>query len=180
MLGIGGAVTLAAWNDSEYAGGAVTAGHFTLEGSTDGSNFRSSEPDSPHILPFAPDVELYPGSRAYAPFSVRTAEGSVGGTVQVLASEGNGDGLGNFLTYGIRQIEGTTCTAEAFNGGANVVPRGTALTVGADDAQALPANQGATVNYCLELQLPEGAPNEAQGLTATPEWQFFGTSVVSE
>ncbi len=34
MLGIGAAVTLAAWNDSEFASGQFGAGTFDLQGST--------------------------------------------------------------------------------------------------------------------------------------------------
>lgn len=177
VLGVGATVTLAAWNDSEYAGGAVTAGQFTLEGSTDGVEYWSSEPGSPHALSFTPDAALYPGATSYSLFSVRTAEGSIGGTVQVLADDGNAGGLGAYLTYGIRQIEGTTCDAGAFDGGTAVVERGTALDSGADAAQDLAANQESEVNYCLELHLPEEAPNEAQGLSAEPAWQFLGTSV---
>src|SRR5690606_31735774 len=39
VLGVGTAVTLAAWNDSEFASGTFRAGTFDLEGSTDGTTF---------------------------------------------------------------------------------------------------------------------------------------------
>ena len=39
VLGIGAVVTLAAWNDSEYATGTFAAGTFNLEGSTDGTTY---------------------------------------------------------------------------------------------------------------------------------------------
>src|SRR5690606_23874046 len=38
VLGIGAAATLAAWNDSEYAGATFTAGSFNLEGAVDGAD----------------------------------------------------------------------------------------------------------------------------------------------
>lgn len=177
VLGVGATATLAAWNDSEYAGGAVTAGHFTLEGSTDAVEYWSSDAGSAHILSFTPESALYPGATDYAFFSVRTTGGSLGGTVQVLADEGNTAGLGAYLTHGISQIEGTTCDEGTFDEGATVVERGTALDSGADAAQDLAANQESAVNYCLELHLPEDAPNDAQGQSASPTWEFLGTSV---
>lgn len=177
VLGVGATVTMATWNDSEYAGGSVTAGTFELQGSSDGSDFWSSEADSPHALSFTPDSgPLFPGATRHALFSVRTAEGSIGGTVQVLADEGNDAGLGAYLTYGLSVIEGTTCDAGTFEDGNTVVERGTVLTEGAQAAQELAADQGAAVNYCLELLLPEDADNGAQGEDAAPSWQFLGTS----
>lgn len=177
VLGVGSTVTLAAWNDSEYVSGSVTSGQFGLEGSVDGSSYRSSDPESPHTLSFSPDTQLFPGSTDYALFSVRTAAESLGGTVQVLADDGNAEGLGAYLTYGIRQIEGATCNAESFNSGEVIVERGSSLTTGAESAEELAANQGTVVNYCLELSLPVDADNAAQGLTATPSWEFLGISV---
>jgi len=45
VLGVGAAVTLAAWNDSEFATGTFTAGTFNLEGSTDGTTFTDHNVD---------------------------------------------------------------------------------------------------------------------------------------
>lgn len=176
VLGVGATITLAAWNDSEYTTGSVTAGQFNLEGSVDGNEYRSSEPDSAHTLSFSPDAALYPGATDYASFSVRAAEGSIGGTVQVLADEGNEEGLGAYLTYGIREVDGTACDFDAFEAGEVVVDRGSDLTTGADNVQDLAANQEEAITYCLELTLPEDADNDAQGQSATPSWEFFGTS----
>lgn len=39
VLGVGAAITLAAWNDSEFATGTFTAGSFNLQGSTDGTTY---------------------------------------------------------------------------------------------------------------------------------------------
>ena len=39
VLGVGTAVTLAAWNDSEFAKSTFTAGSFVFQGSTDGTAF---------------------------------------------------------------------------------------------------------------------------------------------
>ena len=179
VLGVGATITLAAWNDSEYTTGSVTAGHFSLEGSVDGDEYRSSEPDSAHTLSFSPDAALYPGATDYALFRVRASEGSMGGSVQVLADEENAEGLGAYLTYGIREVDGTTCTFEAFEAGEVVVERGSGLTTDAQTTQDLAPDQEEAINYCLELILPEGTDNDAQGLSATPSWEFFATSTSS-
>lgn len=180
-------MTLASWNDSEFAGGSIEAGNFALEGSATGTEpFDASNANNQHSLTFAledatlEDV-LYPGATTYALFSVRAAEGSLGGTVQVVADEGNAEALGAYLTYGVREISSTTCNATSFNAddSTDVVSRGSALTEGApsDSVQTLGPNAAAPVNYCLELTLPEDASNEAQTLAATPQWEFLGTSV---
>lgn len=178
VLGVGASVTLAAWNDSEYASGSLTAGTFQLEGSTDGVDFSASDSSSPHSLSFSPASEpLFPGSTRYALFSVRSAEASLGGDVQVFSHEENTTGLGAHLTYGLSVIEGTACDADTFDAGTTLVEPGSALSVSPGAAQDLGADQTAPVNYCLELHLPSDAENEAQGQTAAPSWEFLGTSV---
>lgn len=174
VLGLGAAVTLAAWNDSEYATGTVTAATFGVEGSVDGSSFTS--PEAPHSLAFSPSTDLTPGATSYALFSVRTQAGSTAGEVQVRADDGNTGGLHQHLTYGLRTVAGTSCDASSFESGSTVVERGSGMTADAASSQSLEADQGAAVNYCLELRLSSDAPNSAQGASATPVWEFLGTS----
>ncbi|GAB3190508.1 SipW-dependent-type signal peptide-containing protein [Nesterenkonia suensis] len=176
VLGVGASVTLAAWNDSEHAGGAVSAGHFTLEGSTDGTAFSSTTSEAPHQLSFTTTSDLIPGARTYALFSVRTTSGSIGGTVQLQGDDGNTGTLSSALTYGVRAVTGPTCTASAFGEGSPVVPRGTPLTGDADAEQPVAADQGSVVHYCLELTMSSEAPNSVQGTTATPQWHAVGAS----
>lgn len=45
VLGIGAIVTLAAWNDSEFAEGLFGSGDFNLEVSTDGEDFTDHYPE---------------------------------------------------------------------------------------------------------------------------------------
>lgn len=176
VLGAGATVTMAAWNDSEYATGTVTAATFALEGSVDGSTFSASDASAPHALGFSPAADLVLGATSYALFSVRTQAGSTAGSVRVLADDGNTSGLNQYLTYGLRTVDVTTCDSGTFEIGAVVVERGTAMTSDAPSSQPVAADQGSTVNYCLELTLDSDAPNEAQGATASPLWQFLGTS----
>lgn len=181
VLGIGTAVTVAAWNDSEHAAGTFTASVFHLEGATDGESFSNHGPDNdPATLSF--DVEpdaLSPGTTVYALFSVRTtADSTDGGTVLLEADSGNGSDLGQFLTYGVRTISGTTCDSSAFSGGDAVVDEGQPLTASAPSSrtQDVAKEAGDQVNYCFAITLPDGTSNDAQGQSVTAHWTFTGAS----
>jgi predicted ribosomally synthesized peptide with SipW-like signal peptide len=183
VFGVGAAMTLAAWNDSEYATATFTAGKFDIVGSTDGSNFSNHNPSgspstSAATLSFSvPVAAMAPGNTTYALFSVKTTNPSVAGTVLLTSSSTAGTGLGTYLKYGVKTITGTTCTAATYAASTSVViADGTALTTGAAASQVVAANGGAQVNYCFAVTLPSATPNAAQGLTAIQTWQLQGTS----
>ncbi|WP_347123365.1 SipW-dependent-type signal peptide-containing protein [Microbacterium sp. SY138] len=178
VLGIGVAATLAAWNDSEYGSASFTAGRFDIVGAVDGSTFSShATTGAAATLNFqlAPTA-MAPGNATYALFSVKTANPSVAGTLQLTAGTPGGTGLATYLTYGVRTIAGTTCNATTYAAGTAVVADGSALTAGGSGTQAVTANGAAQVNYCFAVTLPTTAPNAAQGLTMTQTWQLLGTS----
>lgn len=178
VLGIGVAATLAAWNDSEYGSASFTAGRFDIVGAVDGSTFSShATTGAAATLNFqlAPTA-MAPGNATYALFSVKTANPSVAGTLQLTAGTPGGTGLATYLTYGVRTIAGTTCNATTYAAGTAVVADGSALTAGGAGTQAVTANGAAQVNYCFAVTLPTTAPNAAQGLTMTQTWQLLGTS----
>lgn len=179
VLGIGTAVTLAAWNDSEYSAATFTAGQFGIVGATDGVAFTDHPVASPAALTFtvAPTA-MAPGNTTYALFSVKTVNPSVAGTLQLTAGAPTGTGLAPFLTYGVKTVTGPTCNSTTYAAGTSVsvVADGSALTAGGATAQSLAANGAAAVNYCIAVTLPTAAPNGAQGLTMTQTWTFTGTS----
>jgi predicted ribosomally synthesized peptide with SipW-like signal peptide len=83
VLGIGAAVTLAAWNDSEFAEGVFTSGGFNLEGNITGEAGAFAEhatTGSAASLTFtSPQVNaanLAPGDSVSSAFAVRLAEGT--------------------------------------------------------------------------------------------------------
>lgn len=138
----------------------------------------SSHPSAtPAALSFvlAPTA-MMPGTTTYALFSMKTANPSGAGALQLSTSSTAGTGLGSFLTYGVRTIVGTSCTAVTYAAGTAVVADGSALSVGGTGTQAVSANGGSTVNYCFAVTLPNTAGNGAQGLTAIQTWQVLGTS----
>jgi predicted ribosomally synthesized peptide with SipW-like signal peptide len=178
VLGVGAAATLAAWNDSEFGAASFTAGRFDIVGATDGTTFSShATAGAAATLNFqlAPTA-MAPGTTTYALFSVRTANPSVAGTVQLTAGTPGGTGLATYLTYGVRTISGTTCNGTTYPAGTAVVTDGSALTAGGASTQTVTANGASQVNYCIAVTLPTTAPNAAQGLTMSQTWQFQGTS----
>ncbi|HWS49526.1 MAG TPA: SipW-dependent-type signal peptide-containing protein [Microbacterium sp.] len=188
VFGVGAAMTLAAWNDSEHTNATFTAGRFGIVGAVDGVTF-SEHPAAPGAtLNFAvAPAAMVPGTTTYALFSVRTTPSSVAGNLQLSASATpGGTGLAAHLTYGVRVIPAatapaaTTCNSATYNAATDptavVVPAGSALTTGATASRPISANGGATVNYCFAVTLPITAPNAAQGLTMSQTWQILGTA----
>jgi predicted ribosomally synthesized peptide with SipW-like signal peptide len=178
VFGVGAAATLAAWNDSEFGGATFTAGRFDIVGSTDGTVFAShATSGAAATLNFQlPPTAMAPGTTTYALFSVKTANPSVAGTLQLTAGTPGGTGLAAHLTYGVRTIAGTACNATTYPAGTSVVTDGSALTAGGASTQTVSANGAAQVNYCIAVTLPTTALNAAQGLTMSQTWQIQGTS----
>lgn len=178
VLGVGAGATLAAWTDSEHSQATFTAGRFGIVGSTNGTTFSEhATSGSAATLNFqVTPTAMAPGTTTYALYSVTTLNPSVAGAVSLRAAGTNSAGLGQYLTYGVRSIAGTTCNASTFAAGTSVIPAGQALTTSASANQTLQANNGNQVNYCFAVTLPETAPNAAQGQTVTARWEFAAQS----
>lgn len=164
VLGVGAAVTLAAWNDSEFATGTFTAGSFDLQGSTDGSSgWASHETDPGATLDFTVDADnLAPDDSVYALYSIRLV-GTTDGDLTNVAPTTAGANAAN-LTAETHLITGTTCDATTFAAGSAILP--TTITAGTA-ATATP------VNYCL--QVTAGA-DLVQGAEGTVTWQWTAAS----
>lgn len=185
ILGIGSTVTLAAWQDEQYASTTITASTFQLEGSTDGQQYHrsTSSEDGASELDFGlEDTGIAPGETVYALFSVRTTENStVGGELWMTADSANIDGLGEWLRYAVSITEEPQCEDSAdFTDGTEIIPRQAAASLaespGTDQSRQLPAGDGGAVNYCFEVTLPEETPNTAQGQSLEANWTFHGQS----
>lgn len=179
VLGVGGSMTLAAWTDTEHAGGSFAASTFGIVGSLDGTNFSEHPSSSPAVLAFATNPgTMSPGTTVYARFLIRTTGATnVPGTVSMSGATVTGTGLGPYLTYGVRTIPvASGCDANSFAAGTNVVSPGSALAAAGTSTAAVPAAGATAVSYCIAITLPPGTANAAQGLTATANWVFTGTS----
>lgn len=176
VLGIGAAVTLAAWNDSEYATGTFTAGRFNLEGSaTNGTTFTehaTSGTAAPLTFIVNP-LTLSPGDVVYAPFAVRLDTTTTNNATITLAVTNTGSVAG--LTYEL--ISPTAWGCAAGTTGTSIVPALTAATspgspVGTFNLTHGTAAPGPTTNLCFKVT----AGAVTQGQTGTVTWQFLASS----
>lgn len=179
VLGVGAAVTLAAWTDQEWAVGNFAAGSFNIEGSTNGTDFTDHPSEGgAAVLAFDLAAEnLSPGDSVAAPFVVRTdAATTYGATVELTSAAGQG-AIASDLTYGITQVGAAgECTEGAT--GTPIVPAGTGVDAitGATpftlEAGAA-GTAGTPVVLCFEVTAGD---NLDQGATGSATWEFTATS----
>ena len=182
VLGVGAAVTLAAWNDSEFATGTFTAGQFNLEGSIDGTDYdeHDSAGDAAEIVFTAGFDALAPGQVVYAPFWVRLdASTTVDATLTpagVTTDDGDND---EHLSYAVYPLAaGATCGAAAVDGVDDLVSGATldASTPGDADVQlafGAAGTPGTAVQLCFEVT---AGADLVEDTAATATWQFTATS----
>lgn len=183
VLGVGTAVTLAAWNDSEFATGNFAAGSFNLEGSTDGAAGTYSDHDTAggaaaleFTLPLSENMT--PEDVVYAPFWVRLDAATTSpATLTAAGITGSGDNAAN-LSYEVYEIDAAaTCGAAAVAGGTLVASGAdlTALTAGTDVAltEGAGTDAGAPAQLCFVVTAEDTL---TQGDTATATWQFTAES----
>ena len=182
VLGVGTAVTLAAWNDSEFATGTFTAGSFNLEGSTTSASAGYAEHDTPGtaaaISFTAPFDNLAPDDVVYAPFWVRLdATTTSPASLSAAAPTASGANAAN-LSYEVYSI-GSAATCDATATAGTLVASGTTLTAftaGAPVALsegATAGTPGAPAQLCFVVTADSTL---AEGAQATATWSFTATS----
>ncbi|WP_240482633.1 SipW-dependent-type signal peptide-containing protein [Microbacterium arborescens] len=173
VLGVGAIVTLAVWNDSEFATGTFGAGSFDLQGSTDGTTFTSDAAAPGKTLTFTLDADaLAPDDVVYAPFAVQLSGTST--NEAAVSVENVIDGaIGDDLTYSlfVEDDFGVTCSAATPPTGTEVVADRAADATGTVDVFDLTA-AGTPVNLCFVVT----AGAIEQGEAGTITWEFAGTS----
>lgn len=175
VLGVGAAVTLAAWNDSEFAIGSFAAGQFNLVGSTDGVAYEEHETEAgAAVLGFALNpTNLAPEDVVYAPFAVALDETTTYGALVTVSATAAGTTAG--LTYELLQTDTFGCGATTT--GTSLVDAGTALddTLGTItfDLDAPSAEILAPVNLCFRVTAGAGI---GQGSTGSATWEFAAES----
>jgi predicted ribosomally synthesized peptide with SipW-like signal peptide len=173
VLGIGAAVTLAAWTDNEFAQGSFTASRFDLQGSTDGTAYadHATAPGAPLTFTLDPS-SLAPGDVVTAPFAVRLAANTsenANVTVSVASSTGTLTGL----TYKLDRMPAWGCGGTP----SAAVIASSPLTGGAGAftlAQGSPTTSPGTPAYlCFTVTAGAGL---TQGQTGSVVWQFAAQS----
>jgi predicted ribosomally synthesized peptide with SipW-like signal peptide len=186
VLGVGAAVTLAAWNDSEFATGTFSAGEFNLEGATDaatGDYADHAAADDAAALAFTLPLadNLSPDDTVFAPFWVRLDETTT--SPATLVADGvtatDVDGTNSAqLSYTVHAIPAASpCDATTAATG-TVVASGTTLAAqtlgtpvplaaGTTDAAGAPVQLCFAVTASADLQ---------QGGETTATWAFEAVS----
>ena len=141
VLGVGAAITLAAWNDSEFATGTFTAGSFNLEGSTTGAaagydDHNPDDGDAAAALVFTtPFDNLAPEDVVYAPFWLRLAAGTTTDAtlvVESITTTDSAEANAADLSYDVYQLASAAATCDAAGiGGGTVVASGADLATDA-------------------------------------------------
>lgn len=159
VLGVGAAITLAAWNDSEFATSDFAAGTFVFQGSTDGTSFSDHPSEGAAAqLSFSTGFDnLSPNDVVYAPYALRldsssTVAADLSAVAPVLT------GTLTDLTFDSVATTSFGCDATAFAGG-SAVPTS--------------MNPGDTVYLCLQAT---AGSDVAQGETGTAVWQWNAVS----
>lgn len=129
VLGVGAAITLAAWTDNEWARGIFASGQFGIEGSTNGTTW-ADHPTSgtPATLSFQVGADkLAPGSVVYAPFAVQLKTGSTNAANVTVAQDNASAIVGTTATY--VYTTSATCNATTYAAGTNA--NGTSFSLAA-------------------------------------------------
>jgi predicted ribosomally synthesized peptide with SipW-like signal peptide len=178
VLGVGAAVTLAAWNASDFATGDFQAGTFAFEGSPDGTNYALHAAGAPATLSFDAADDLSPSTTTYAPYWLRLGAGTTSDATVTVSSAGT-TGTVAGLTYAMTELAADdTCNAAA--SGQSLIPAGTALdsvgptspTVSLTHA-ASSTDDGTAVQLCLAVTAGAGV---TQGQAGGATWQFAAQS----
>lgn len=176
MLGVGAAITLAAWNDSEFATGEFSAGAFNLEGSVDGTAYDEHASEAAAApLSFSVDASnLSPGDSVSASFAVRLDEATTY-DAGVIVDQAGTSGTVSGLTYELTTTDGFGCDSGTAS---SLVDAGTA--VGSTDANGAfdlvsgaEGVDGAPVNLCFTVTAGDDL---VQGQSGTATWEFLAES----
>lgn len=182
MLGVGAAVTLAAWTDQETASGSFNASVFNTESSVDRVTWAHNT--NPPVATLTAGTGMSPTVSVFSAFNIRTtAATTVDGNVLLNATTTTGV-LGGALEYRIARADTvtTTCNAAAMTGGTFVTDAtdaGTWTNAGtlATGAINWPIGAaGSELRYCIEVRIKVGSDNSFQGTSGTLTWTFTSTS----
>jgi predicted ribosomally synthesized peptide with SipW-like signal peptide len=185
VLGIGAAVTLAAWNDSEFIFGEFGTGTFNVQGSADGVNFAEhSTSDTKANLSFSVNYDnISANETVAAAYALRLDETSTySASVEVAEATAGGDmTTAGKLSYSITKV-GSFAECTPLATGTTVVPAGTdfgSTPVVTPFVLAKPqelngaASPGSSTFVCIKVTADADLP---QGKAANATWKFVATS----
>lgn len=119
VLGVGAAITLAAWTDTEWAIGQFGSGSFGIEGSSNGTAWSDNPvTGTPASLSFAVGADnLAPDSTVYAPYAIQLKASSTNEASVAVAQDASGAITGTTASY--KYVTSATCNATTYAAGTN-------------------------------------------------------------
>ena len=190
VLGVGAAVTLAAWTDNVFGQAEFGAANWNVQGdfSRDAAEWNEYETEgTAGSFDYTTGYNaLSPGTTVYAPVALRVGKGTTAGgaydaTVTLNGATGGGGALTQYLTYSVLSgVSKADCVSGTTTGGTPFVGEGSALTTGSGSTTLrLPAS-GIEVPLCFAVTMsPTVAASAAAGATTGPlTWEFDATAVV--
>lgn len=175
VLGVGAAITLAAWNSSEFATGKFGTGEFELQGSLDGTTFANHPAAAPAELTFSLNtMNLSPGDIVSAPFAVQLTSATTYDAT-VMLNTGFGTDLAG-LSYRVFSTDGFGCASTITGSVVASRPLVAGSGIGTFDlTKSVTVDQpGATANLCFEITAGAQADLSA-GASSTAVWEFAAT-----
>lgn len=165
VLGLGAAITLAAWSDSEFAFGEFATGSFQIESSLDGTSWENTSEDDRLALTFAGGDSLIPGEIVATPYYIRNTETSAADATVTYNEENIAASIEGALSTRIVEVaDGGACTADL---------TGTGMTAGTG---TFPLNVGDQQVLCMLVEFDEGHTGNVE-LTGEIEWVFLAEQV---
>jgi predicted ribosomally synthesized peptide with SipW-like signal peptide len=180
VLGVGAAVTLAAWSDTAWGEGTfgTTGSDFNIQASFDGGTSWDEyvTPGDAGPMTFAQNADsLIPGEPVYQLVGLSEAEGNLGADVVLTRTNADESGLSDLVTVAVADV-GAGGTAPAC--GADAV-FGTGATIGSPASDMLDTTVAAD-GYrwiCFSATLDADATLDAADELSDPIlWEFAATS----
>ena len=190
VLGVGAAVTVAAWTDNEYSEGSFSATTFTTESSVNFGGTWADNIASPGATMTFSTAGMSPNTFRYGSLWVRTKPASDSGSLTLTAptivdTPATAPTLSSVLLYRVITTAAiTACDASLFTAGASYIVGSSAgpvalTTAGGSTAVAAAASAtlpGTPTRFCFEVTLPASAPNTVQGKATSAVWRVNATS----
>ncbi|MCT1435232.1 SipW-dependent-type signal peptide-containing protein [Dietzia maris] len=187
VLGVGAAVTLAAWSDTVWGEGTFGTqdSAFNIQGYFDEgwNEYVSSEPNSdgengPGTMSFTQNANsLIPGEPVYQLVGLRETEGKLGADITLTREGTDTSDLGGLVSVAVAELAATTDEAPTCDDKADF---GTATAIGTSVTDPVLTTDVAAGGYrwvCFSATLSEDATVDVSNVVSQPiKWQFTATS----
>lgn len=184
VLGIGGSLTLAAWNDSEFGQATFTASVFNTQSSVDsGATWIDATALGSQNFAFSP-AGMSPTTVRYAPMWIRTKPLSLDGNLALQAATNTNGPLAAAFGYRVVRYSSGVCDASQFSAGATYIVGspgtpavgGVPLATPGTAATTVAANGSTTTQLCFEVAMRADAANSLQGQSVQVNWEVKASS----